>query len=50
MLRITDRIPIDDDEIEEVFVRAGGPGGQDVNKGRHRGPAPLRRSTLAEPR
>jgi ribosome-associated protein len=32
MLRVTDRIAIDEDEIEEVFVRAGGPGGQNVNK------------------
>ena len=32
MIRLTDRIAIDEDEIEEVFVRAGGPGGQNVNK------------------
>ena len=32
MLRVTDCIAIDEDEIEEVFVRAGGPGGQNVNK------------------
>ena len=32
MIRVTDRIAIDEDEIEEVFVRAGGPGGQNVNK------------------
>jgi ribosome-associated protein len=32
MLRVTDRIAIDEEEIEEVFVRAGGPGGQNVNK------------------
>ncbi|MBV8131527.1 MAG: aminoacyl-tRNA hydrolase [Alphaproteobacteria bacterium] len=32
MTPITNRIAIDEDEIEEVFVRAGGPGGQNVNK------------------
>jgi ribosome-associated protein len=32
MIRITDRISIDDAEIEESFVRASGPGGQNVNK------------------
>ena len=32
MIRVTDRIAIDEDELEEVFVRAGGPGGQNVNK------------------
>jgi ribosome-associated protein len=32
MIRITDRIFIGDDEIEETFVRASGPGGQNVNK------------------
>ena len=32
MLRITDAIAIDDAEIEERFVRASGPGGQNVNK------------------
>jgi len=32
MIRITDRIAIDDEEIEESFVRASGPGGQNVNK------------------
>ena len=32
MIRITDRISIDDDEIEESFVRSSGPGGQNVNK------------------
>jgi ribosome-associated protein len=32
MLRITDTIAIDPSEIEEVFVRAAGPGGQNVNK------------------
>jgi ribosome-associated protein len=32
MLRITDGIAIDDSELEESFVRASGPGGQNVNK------------------
>jgi ribosome-associated protein len=32
MIRITDEISIDDREIEERFVRASGPGGQNVNK------------------
>ncbi|KAB2917920.1 MAG: aminoacyl-tRNA hydrolase [Hyphomicrobiaceae bacterium] len=31
-MRITDRIALGEDEIEEVFVRASGPGGQNVNK------------------
>jgi len=32
MLHITPSIAIDDSEIEEKFVRASGPGGQNVNK------------------
>jgi ribosome-associated protein len=32
MIRINDTIGIDDREIEERFVRASGPGGQNVNK------------------
>jgi len=32
MLKINDLIEIDDKEIEESFVRASGPGGQNVNK------------------
>ena len=32
MVRITDAIALDDREIEERFVRASGPGGQNVNK------------------
>jgi ribosome-associated protein len=32
MLRVTDKIAIDPAELEEVFVRASGPGGQNVNK------------------
>jgi ribosome-associated protein len=32
MIAVTDRIAIDESEIEESFVRASGPGGQNVNK------------------
>src|SRR5680860_1195370 len=32
MLKITDHIAIDERELEERFVRASGPGGQNVNK------------------
>jgi len=32
MIRITDKIAIDAREIEESFIRASGPGGQNVNK------------------
>src|SRR5215212_8407788 len=32
VLEITDTITIDDGDIEERFVRASGPGGQNVNK------------------
>ena len=32
MIRITDAIALDEAEIEERFVRASGPGGQNVNK------------------
>ena len=32
MIRITAEISIDDRELEERFVRASGPGGQNVNK------------------
>ena len=32
MLRITDTIVVNDEEFEERFVRASGPGGQNVNK------------------
>jgi ribosome-associated protein len=32
MLRITDTIAIDDNELSESFVRSSGPGGQNVNK------------------
>ena len=31
-MRVTDSITIDDQEIEERFVRGSGPGGQNVNK------------------
>jgi ribosome-associated protein len=32
MIRITETIAIDEAEVEESFVRASGPGGQNVNK------------------
>jgi ribosome-associated protein len=32
VIRVTDSIVLDDHEIEERFVRASGPGGQNVNK------------------
>src|SRR4029079_12555051 len=32
MIRITDTISIDESELTETFVRASGPGGQNVNK------------------
>ena len=32
MIQITDHIQIDRSEIEESFIRAAGPGGQNVNK------------------
>jgi ribosome-associated protein len=32
MIRITDHISIREDELEERFIRASGPGGQNVNK------------------
>jgi len=32
MIRITDQIALDESELEERFVRASGPGGQNVNK------------------
>ena len=32
MIRITDRISIDESELSETFIRASGPGGQNVNK------------------
>ena len=32
MIHITDRISIDEAELAETFIRASGPGGQNVNK------------------
>ncbi len=32
MIRVTDSISIEDRELEESFIRASGPGGQNVNK------------------
>ena len=32
MIRITDRIALDENELEFSFIRASGPGGQNVNK------------------
>jgi ribosome-associated protein len=32
MIRVTDHISLDEAELEESFVRASGPGGQNVNK------------------
>ncbi len=32
MIQVTDEIAIGDDEVQERFVRAAGPGGQNVNK------------------
>ncbi|MDA5194715.1 alternative ribosome rescue aminoacyl-tRNA hydrolase ArfB [Govanella unica] len=32
MIRVTNSISLDDRELEETFIRASGPGGQNVNK------------------
>lgn len=32
MIKITDRLSLEDTEVEEQFIRASGPGGQNVNK------------------
>jgi ribosome-associated protein len=32
MIRVTDQLAIDERDVEERFVRASGPGGQNVNK------------------
>jgi ribosome-associated protein len=32
MIRVTNSIALDEDEIQEQFIRASGPGGQNVNK------------------
>ena len=31
LIRITDEVSLQDDELEEKFIRSGGPGGQNVN-------------------
>ncbi len=46
MIRISDTIAIDEREITESFVRASGPGGQNVNSSRPP-PASLRRAAFA---
>ena len=40
---------IDESEIVESFVRASGPGGQNVNKVATRGRTSFRRAAFAEP-
>ena len=32
MIRVTDHIALDESELDESFIRASGPGGQNVNK------------------
>lgn len=32
MIRVTERIAIEENELDESFIRASGPGGQNVNK------------------
>src|SRR6266536_3537247 len=32
MIHVTDKISIDENELDERFIRASGPGGQNVNK------------------
>ncbi len=32
MIRVNDRISLDESELEESFIRSSGPGGQNVNK------------------
>ncbi|MDK1022247.1 MAG: alternative ribosome rescue aminoacyl-tRNA hydrolase ArfB [Candidatus Hydrogenedentes bacterium] len=32
MIRVTESITLDDDELQEEFIRSSGPGGQHVNK------------------
>jgi ribosome-associated protein len=32
LIKVTDQIVLDERDIEESFIRAGGPGGQNVNK------------------
>ena len=39
MISVTAKIALDEREIAELFVRASGPGGQNVNKVARRGAA-----------
>jgi len=49
MIRITPSISIGEGELEEHFIRASGPGGQNVNKLASAVAVALRRAPFAEP-